>query len=130
MKRQGIKIAVVLAVSVVAIACGEKKQGGNQQAEAALEEVKEEAKKGYLSELHARLYPFFEKEEHSLSDYLSDYECFVFDEKQSSNELEYLRKRENSFFSKSVKEGTSLEGEKRFATHFSAAFTATVLQPD
>ena len=81
-----------------------------------LEEVKEEAKKGYLSELHARFYPFFEKEEHSLSDYLSDYECFVFDEKQSSNELEYLRKRENSFFSKSVKEGTSLEGEKRFAT--------------
>lgn len=42
MKRQGIKIAVVLAVSIVAIACGEKKQGDNQQAEAALEQVKEE----------------------------------------------------------------------------------------
>lgn len=42
MKAQRIKIAAVLGLSVLAIACGEKQQGDNQQAEAALEQVKEE----------------------------------------------------------------------------------------
>ncbi|WP_158960755.1 hypothetical protein [Myroides fluvii] len=39
---KAIKITVVLALSVFAIACGEKQKEGNQQAEAALEQVKEE----------------------------------------------------------------------------------------
>lgn len=42
MKAQRIKIAAVLGLSVLAIACGEKQQGEKQQAEAALEQVKEE----------------------------------------------------------------------------------------
>lgn len=81
-----------------------------------IEEVKEEAKRGYLSELHARFYPFFSKEEHSLSDYLSDYECFIFDYKQCKEELEGLKKREKAFFDKSIKDGFSLKGEQRFAS--------------
>lgn len=39
---KAIKITAVLALSVFAMACGEKKQEGKQQAEAALEQVKEE----------------------------------------------------------------------------------------
>lgn len=42
MKAKRIKIAAMLGLSVLAIACGEKKQGDKQQAEAALEQVKEE----------------------------------------------------------------------------------------
>lgn len=83
-----------------------------------VDEVKQEARKGYLSEIHARFYPFFAEKSVSLRDYLSDYECFIFDKKQIEEESKYLKTREDTFFTKSIKDGNSLPGEGRFASSF------------
>lgn len=71
-----------------------------------------EAKNGFLSEMNGRFYSFFKKEESSLCDFLSSYDCFVYEKEDCLDEETEIRKKEKDYFTSAVKSSSSLFGEK------------------
>lgn len=67
---------------------------------------------GYLSENDARFYTLLNKEENSILSYLDDYEKYAFNLDDILLEEKEITKKEKEYFSTSIKEGTSIEGER------------------
>lgn len=74
----------------------------------------EKVKRGYLDETDARFYPLFTKEKHTLFSFLQDYQCYVYDEKETLSCFRGALKKEEEYFKTSHKEGTSLASERVF----------------
>lgn len=74
----------------------------------------QKVRRGYLDEIDARFYPLFSKEQNTLLSYLEDYDCYVFEAKETISQAKNALKKEKEYFSSSYKEGTSLSSERVF----------------
>lgn len=74
-----------------------------------------ETKSEVLSDVDMRFYALFTGEDHSLGEYLSGYETYLFDESEFEETIKNAYKKEKEYFVKTIKNGASLPGEKVYS---------------
>lgn len=80
-----------------------------------IERLKEDVLASSLKEVDQRFYPFFNEKTATLSDYLEDYSCYIYNFKEIREEYKELLENERAYFKRSYKSFLSLEGEKVFS---------------